>query len=646
MSTVQSLAGSLSTKSALALRLLKSHLSRSLLAQVEALAPAELVAERAAQTNAEVRVIRLDQRDVATVTAQLSEALSQCEAANVSGGIVLWSEVAPFDGSETAEQVLALASLIAASPVAVVAALGGDAQGAAWWLSLACDGSVYSAAGWYGAGDACAHGALAVEAAWTLPACLGAALGEELLLTGEPMTGAQLQSRAGGLTVVSADRVLSTAQALAQAWQAQPAPSVSGWKRMRASQRRQRIDARPGWEVEAEPSNWPSPGVVALETTVVTATVHADGVLEIALHDREAKNMFSDALVSGAMEAFAHVASTAYKVVVLTGYDSYFASGGTKESLLAIQSGTAKFTDFKIFQLAMQCEVPVIAAMQGHGIGAGWSLGMFADVVLFGEESHYVSPYMNYGFTPGAGSTLMVPTRLGQDLGRESLLTGHEYVGRELGARGIAQRVLPREQVLAEAHALARRMARSTRGVLKALKRQWTASLLARVEETYAQELSMHDETFVGRADTRALIEGRFARTVVHEVRHAAAMPAAVAMQSVEHQAIAIETPDAVDDDRDALATVTRTLRKLLAHELQLSESEIDDEAQFVDLGLDSIVGVTWVRKINETYGLEIEATKVYSHPTLAQLSRHVKDEAERLGTLPKPKSCARMPQS
>ncbi|MEQ1514829.1 MAG: enoyl-CoA hydratase-related protein, partial [Lysobacteraceae bacterium] len=198
MSTVQSLAGSLSTKSALALRLLKSHLSRSVRVQVEALAPAELAVECAIETTAEVRVIRLDQRDVATVTAQLSEALSQCEAERLSGGIVLWSEVTPFDGSETAEQILTLASLIAASPVAVVAALGGDAQGAAWWLSLACDGSVYSDAGWYGAGDACAHGALAVEAAWTLPACLGAALGEELLLTGEPMTGAQLQSRAGG----------------------------------------------------------------------------------------------------------------------------------------------------------------------------------------------------------------------------------------------------------------------------------------------------------------------------------------------------------------------------------------------------------------------------------------------------------------
>jgi len=75
----------------------------------------------------------------------------------------------------------------------------------------------------------------------------------------------------------------------------------------------------------------------------------------------------------------------------------------TKESLLAIQAGKAKFTDHKIFQVALDCKLPVIAAMQGHGIGAGWTLGMFADVVLLSEESRYVSPYMNYGFTPGAG---------------------------------------------------------------------------------------------------------------------------------------------------------------------------------------------------------------------------------------------------
>lgn len=66
----------------------------------------------------------------------------------------------------------------------------------------------------------------------------------------------------------------------------------------------------------------------------------------------------------------------------------------------------------------MNCNLPVIAAMQGHGIGAGWSMGMFADFSLFSEESKYMSPYMNYGFTPGAGATLIFPEKIGYELAR------------------------------------------------------------------------------------------------------------------------------------------------------------------------------------------------------------------------------------
>src|SRR5205085_213767 len=80
---------------------------------------------------------------------------------------------------------------------------------------------------------------------------------------------------------------------------------------------------------------------------------------------------------------------------------------------------------------------------------------------------------------------------------------------------------------------------------------------------------------------------------------------------------------------------VKETLKTLLANELQIRESDLDERAQFVDLGLDSITGVTWIRKINQTYQTSIEATKVYSYPTLTQLSRYVKEEAEKHGTLP-----------
>ena len=112
---------------------------------------------------------------------------------------------------------------------------------------------------------------------------------------------------------------------------------------------------------------------------MVRASVDADGVVLVRLEDRDARNMFSDALIAGLEEVFERIAqSPTYKAVVLTGYDTYFSSGGTRDGLKAIQEGKVRFTDHDVFQLPMRCPLPVIAAMQGHGIGAGWTLGLLS----------------------------------------------------------------------------------------------------------------------------------------------------------------------------------------------------------------------------------------------------------------------------
>jgi acyl carrier protein len=98
------------------------------------------------------------------------------------------------------------------------------------------------------------------------------------------------------------------------------------------------------------------------------------------------------------------------------------------------------------------------------------------------------------------------------------------------------------------------------------------------------------------------------------------------------HQA-SVELAD-LSRDGDMLSAITAGLRTLLANELQLQESDVDENVQFLDLGLDSITGVTWVRTINEKYHTSIDATKVYSYPTLGQFARFVRDEAEKNGAL------------
>ena len=565
------LAATLATKPQDALRLLKQHLTRRL----TALVPTSIASVR--RQDGRVRVVH-----------DVNELRTHADAAAV---------VLVVDQQEIADEaVQGMARTIAASGVPVIAALPGDAKGNVWLLAQFCDAAVYSRSGVYSSAG------IAPSMATAFASHFGSDAGREIVLTGAAHSGADLRRRAGALVADSED-VVTAAVKLAES---QPAFGRTAFEPIAVAA--EHDDDAPQHTV-TEPVRIP------LRSVVVTVTAHPRGIVVVRMEDREAKNMFSEALREGLAEAFAHIEeTTAYKVVILAGYGHYFASGGTKESLLAIQAGKVRFTDSNVFQLPLECRLPVIAAMQGGGIGAGWSLGMFADLAILSEESRYLSPYMDYGFTPGAGATLILADKLGEDLARESLMTAQATTGRTLKERGLRLPVVPRDQVLQTAMALAEQIAGAPRSRLIALKRRLTESLRAPLQETLEREVAMHEQTFVGRTDTLAQIESKFHQ----EVEPSQAAPPPV-MQSA---GAAAET------------NVTATLKTLLANELQMRESEIDDHAQFIDMGLDSVAGVTWIRKINEKYGTSIEATKVYSHPTLAELSHHVEAEAERAGTL------------
>ncbi len=344
---------------------------------------------------------------------------------------------------------------------------------------------------------------------------------------------------------------------------------------------------------------------IVLSSEVVELTCRANGVALLRLCDRGGRNTSTPALVAGIAEAFAAIRADArIKVLVLTGYDSYFACGGTREGLLAIQAGQARFTDEQTYALPLLCEIPVIAAMQGHAIGAGWAMGLFCDTAIFSEESVYQCPYMLYGFTPGAGSTLIFPARLGRQLGAEMLLTAREYHGRDLRARGIALPVLPRQAVLPHALALADVLAQKQRVALIEEKTARVQALRAALQPSFAAELALHDRFFVGNQAVIDNVARHFGRGL-----------------DIAQPAIAPSKARSSDD-------LLLPLRHSLAEELQLDAANIDVDMPFVDIGIDSISAVTWIRRINRDFGCALPATIVYSHPTLAQLAAELSGHA------------------
>ena len=64
-----------------------------------------------------------------------------------------------------------------------------------------------------------------------------------------------------------------------------------------------------------------------------------------------------------------------------------------------------------------------------------------------------------------------------------------------------------------------------------------------------------------------------------------------------------------------------------------MKRSDIDVDKSFVDMGLDSIIGVEWTGTINKRYGVSIAATKVYDHPTVREFARFLGAELAKRKT-------------
>jgi polyketide biosynthesis enoyl-CoA hydratase PksI len=233
------------------------------------------------------------------------------------------------------------------------------------------------------------------------------------------------------------------------------------------------------------------------EPRVVHLARAAEGVAVVELADRAHSNLFSPALVRGLVETFAAIAQDeSLRAVVVHGYGSVFCPGGTRDELLGIFEGRIKFDDLPLYRLFLDCPVPVIAAMQGHALGGGLAMGLFADIVILAEEALYSANFMKYGFTPGMGATLVIPARFGPLLAAEMMFTAASYHGGELARRGIGCRVLRRAEVVPAALRTAREIADKPAISVRMLKAYLAAPLREALPGTVATELAMHRTTF------------------------------------------------------------------------------------------------------------------------------------------------------
>ena len=235
-----------------------------------------------------------------------------------------------------------------------------------------------------------------------------------------------------------------------------------------------------------------------------------DGVAVLTLDRPEVRNAFSARMARELGEAYrACDADDDVRAVVLTGTPPAFCAGADMGSGGATfeRRDEASFSAAGVTPPAWEVRKPVIAAVNGHAVGIGLTLALQCDLRFMAADAKYGVVQVQRGVLPDAYSHWTLPRIAGLAAAADVLLTGRLFDGREAKELGLASRCLPEDEVLPQALATARAVARDANPLSVALsKRLLWASLGRSPEEVGELETALHHHV-MGRPDAREGVE-------------------------------------------------------------------------------------------------------------------------------------------
>jgi len=121
---------------------------------------------------------------------------------------------------------------------------------------------------------------------------------------------------------------------------------------------------------------------------------------------------------------------------------------------------------------------PVIAAVNGHATGLGATFALLSDIVVMADTAVIADTHVRAGIVAGDGGTLIWPAILSPNLAKEYLMTGDPVDASTALRLGIANHVVPKDDVMSRSLEIARRLARGPRHAIAWTKQAVNISLL------------------------------------------------------------------------------------------------------------------------------------------------------------------------
>ena len=144
-----------------------------------------------------------------------------------------------------------------------------------------------------------------------------------------------------------------------------------------------------------------------------------------------------------------------------------------------------------LWGLFLAIDRPIVAALHGFVIGSGVEMALLCDLRIASEDAVFGMPEAALGLIPAAGGTQTLPRTLGAPRALQALLGGERIPASRAVAFGLAHRVTPRERLLEEARALARRIAELPAQPVRAVKRAMLRGMDLPLERALDAELRL-----------------------------------------------------------------------------------------------------------------------------------------------------------
>jgi len=139
--------------------------------------------------------------------------------------------------------------------------------------------------------------------------------------------------------------------------------------------------------------------------------------------------------------------------IVITGNDKAFAAGADIGAMRTWSYMDVFKTDYitRNWETIRRVRKPVIAAVGGFALGGGCELAMMCDILIAADSAKFGQPEIKLGIIPGAGGTQRLPRAVGKAKAMDLILSARMMDAAEAERAGLVSRVVPAEDLLAEA---------------------------------------------------------------------------------------------------------------------------------------------------------------------------------------------------